>query len=176
MRIDGFVMMPNFSFGNAMTVYSGQNMGAGKIDRIHKGAKQGALMAVLTASVLVAVILIFGRFIAGVFTDTPEVIDMSVRFLRILGFGYIVFSLNMVLWGVIRGAGDAMTPLWAALINTVVIRLPSAYLFVWLLRNTETPEDALFYSMLLGWSTNMLLAFVSYRVGHWKKKGIVRKK
>ena len=175
MRIDGFVMMPNFSFGNAMTVYAGQNMGAGKVDRIHKGAKQGAAMAVATAAALVVVILVFGRHIASFFTDTPEVIDMAVRFLRILGFGYIVFSVNMVMWGIVRGAGDAMTPLWAALINTIVVRLPSAYLFVWLMRNTSTPEDALFYSMLLGWTTNMLLAVISYRMGRWKKKGLVKK-
>ena len=41
MRVDGFAMMPNFSFGTAMTTYAGQNVGAGKYDRVVKGASSG---------------------------------------------------------------------------------------------------------------------------------------
>ena len=37
MRVDGFAMMPNFSFGTAMTTYAGQNVGAGRLDRVEKG-------------------------------------------------------------------------------------------------------------------------------------------
>ncbi len=33
MRVDGFAMMPNFTFGNAMTTYTGQNLGANRMDR-----------------------------------------------------------------------------------------------------------------------------------------------
>jgi Na+-driven multidrug efflux pump len=162
-------MMPNFSFGNAMTVFSGQNVGAGKLDRVSKGTKQCILMAMATALVMVTVILIFGRFIAGAFTQTEEVIVLSVRFLRILGVGYVMFALNMVLWGTIRGAGDAITPMWAALLNTVAVRVPSAYIFVHIF---DKPE-ALFYSLLLGWTTNMLLAVISYRIGKWRTKRII---
>ena len=45
MRVDGFAMMPNFSFGQAMSVYTGQNVGAGKYDRVNKGMKQGLAIA-----------------------------------------------------------------------------------------------------------------------------------
>jgi len=169
MRIDGFVMMPNFSFGNAMTVYTGQNVGAGKMDRVGQGMKQGAIMAAVTATILITVLLIFGRFIAGAFTDTVEVIDMSMRFMRILAVGYIMFSLNMVLWGVIRGAGDAMTPMWAAFINTAFVRVPSAYLLVWWLGTA----DGLFISLLLGWTTNVILAIIAYKRGKWRKRRIM---
>ena len=170
MRVDGFVMMPNFSFGNAMTVYTGQNVGAGKMDRVSLGLKQCIILAVLIAAVMVAVILVFGRAIAGFFTDTPEVIDMSVRMLWLLGGGYIIFAVNMVLWGVIRGAGDAVTPLWASLINTLGIRLPSAYLLVHLMGRPE----ALFISLLLGWVTVTILSIIFYRIGRWRKMGLVK--
>ncbi|MBQ6601762.1 MAG: hypothetical protein IIX36_08975, partial [Clostridia bacterium] len=45
MRVDGFAMMPNFSFGQAMSVYTGQNVGAGKWHRVHKGINQGIYIA-----------------------------------------------------------------------------------------------------------------------------------
>jgi len=170
MRIDGFVMMPNFSFGNAMTVFAGQNMGAGKIDRMRKGMIQCIIMAVGTSVVMVSIILAFGHHIAGFFTDTQAVIDMSMQMLRILAIGYVIFAVNMVIWGIIRGAGDAITPLWGSIINTVGVRLPTAYLFVHLM---GTP-DALFYSLLAGWTSNALIGVVAYRVGKWRKMGLVK--
>jgi putative MATE family efflux protein len=170
MRVDGFVMMPNFSFGNAMTVYAGQNMGAGKLDRISQGTKQCSLMAFGTALIMVAVILLFGSQIAGLFTQTEEVLAMSTWFLQILAVGYLAFSINMVLWGAIRGAGDAITPMWAALINTIVVRVPLAYLLVYLIGEPV----ALIYSLLISWITNMLLAVIAYRIGKWRTKELVK--
>ena len=168
-RVDGFVMMPNFSFGNAMNVYAGQNMGAGKVDRISKGTKQCALLAFGTAFALMVVITIFARQIAGLFTRTEEVLEMSVLFLRVLALGYLTFSVNMVLWGAIRGAGDALTPMWASIINTIVIRVPVAYLLVHIMGEPV----ALMYSLLIAWLTNTILAVVAYRIGKWRTKGIV---
>jgi len=170
MRIDGFVMMPNFSFGNAMTVFAGQNMGAGKIERISQATKQCAILAAGTATILIGAILIFGRYIAGFFTSTQEVISLSQEMLFILAPGYIIFSVAMVAWGTVRGAGDAISPLWASIINTVFIRVPTAYLFVYLM---GTPH-ALMYSLLAGWVGNTLLSLIVYRIGKWRSKGLVQ--
>ena len=119
MRIDGFVMMPIFSFGNAMTVYAGQNVGAGKMDRVDRGLKQCIRISVCTAIVLVTIMLLFGHYIAGAFTETQEVVDLTMRMLWILVPGYFALSAANVLWGVIRGAGDAISPLWASVLNSV---------------------------------------------------------
>jgi len=172
MRIDSFVMMPNFSFGNAATVYTGQNVGADKMDRVVQGTKQCAAMALVTSIVMVGGILVFGRFIAGAFTQTQEVIDLSVLMLRILALGYVSMSVNMVIWGVIRGAGDAISPLWASIINTVIIRVPTAYLFVHFIGRPE----ALMYSLLAGWLTNLAIGLIIFRMGKWRNMGIVKPK
>jgi putative MATE family efflux protein len=176
MKVDGLVMMPNFSFGNAMTVYAGQNMGAQKPERVAQGTKQCIRLALGTAAVLVALILIFGRQIAGWFVPADfehvhELLDLSVRFLRILAVGYLIFSVNTVLWGTIRGAGDAMTPMWAAVANTIFIRIPSAYLLV---RIMGRPE-ALILSLLIGWMTITTFAVISFKVGKWRRSGLVKK-
>jgi putative MATE family efflux protein len=176
MKVDGLVMMPNFSFGNAMTVFAGQNMGAGKPERVAQGTRQCILLALGTAFILVIILLIFGRQIAGWFVPADfvninELLDLSVRFIRILAVGYLAFTVNIVLWGTIRGAGDAMTPMYAAMLNTILIRVPSAFLFVrWLGR-----PEALIYSLLLGWTTNSLMAVAAYRIGKWRKTGLVAK-
>ena len=168
MRIDSIVMMPIFSFGNAITVFAGQNVGACKMERVNQGTKQCAIMAMGTVTVLVAVIMIFVEIIAGAFTRTQEVIDLSSRLLRILAPGFIPFSLSMVLWGVVRGAGDAMSSLWGSAINSIFVRIPVAYLFVHLMGS----PDALMYSLLVAWSTNTVISIIVYRIGKWRTKAI----
>ena len=59
MRVDGFAMMPNLTFGMAMTTYSGQNVGAGNLKRVDIGAKQGTILGVACSTVITAIILIF---------------------------------------------------------------------------------------------------------------------
>ena len=115
MRVDGFAMMPNFSFGTAMTTYAGQNVGAKKHDRINQGAKQGTLIAMGVSAVITGLILIFGKYLMGIFTETEELVDLSMRMMRILAVGYIAMGATQCLSGVMRGAGDTMTPMWISL-------------------------------------------------------------
>ncbi len=105
MRVDGFAMLPNMSFGNAMTTYAGQNVGANKYDRVAKGAKQGLFMGVGTSVVITSLILIFGKPLMGIFTSTSELVDLSYHLMQILAVGYLVMSVTQVLSGVMRGAG-----------------------------------------------------------------------
>ena len=69
MRVDGFAMMPNFSFGQAMSVYTGQNVGAQKFDRVHKGVKQGTLIAVACSTVITCILLFLNKYLFAIFTD-----------------------------------------------------------------------------------------------------------
>ena len=79
MRIDSFAMMPNMTFGVSLTTYSGQNIGAGKMDRVISGTKSGVKIAVLTSVVITGLILLFGKYLARIFTNTPELIEMTEK-------------------------------------------------------------------------------------------------
>ncbi len=127
MRVDGFAMMPNFSFGTAMTTYAGQNVGARRNDRVDRGAKQGTLIAVVTSTVITGMILLFGKLLMGIFTNTPELVDLSRDMMGILAVGYIAMAVTQSLSGVMRGAGDTMTPMWISIATTIAIRVPIAY-------------------------------------------------
>ena len=175
MRVDGFAMMPNFSFGTAMTTYAGQNVGAGKYDRVVKGAKQGTLIAMGTSAAITGLILIFGKFLMGMFTDTAELVNMSNNMMRILAVGYIAMAVTQGLSGVMRGAGDTTTPMWISMITTVAIRVPLAYLLTYLTRSPELPNGAyqcLFVSLLTSWVLGAIITFAAYRRGRWRSKAV----
>ncbi len=173
MRVDGFAMMPNFSFGTAMTTYAGQNVGARKMDRVIKGAKQGTILAVATSTVMTLTILLFGKYLMGIFTDTAELVEQSNYMMRILAVGYIGVAVTQSLSGVMRGAGDTMTPMWISLCTTVLLRVPIAYGISFLTRTAELPygrSECIQISLLLSWLMGALLTFIFYRMGKWKKK------
>ncbi|MCQ4924346.1 MATE family efflux transporter [Tissierella carlieri] len=178
MRVDGFAMMPNFSFGSAMTTYTGQNIGANKIDRVEKGTKDGTMIAVGVSTVITILILIFGRYLMGVFTDTAELVDLSMHMMRILAVGYIAMAVTQSLSGVMRGAGDTVTPMWISLITTVVLRVPVAYGIAYLTRSEAYPTgrpESTFISLLVSWTVGAIITTIFYKKGKWRKKGFANK-
>ena len=175
MRVDGFAMMPNFSFGTAMTTYAGQNVGARRDDRVDAGAKQGTLIAVAVSAVITTLILIFGRSLMGIFTRTPELVELSRRMMGILAVGYIAMAVTQSLSGVMRGAGDTMTPMWISIVTTIFIRVPIAYGISFLTRTPELPhgrQECIFISLLVSWLLGALITFAFYKRGKWKEKAV----
>ena len=176
MRVDGFVMMPNMSFGMAMMTYTGQNVGARKLDRVTQGARQGTLIALVTSAVITGLVVLFGHNIMGLFTTTEELIDISRRMMTLLAAGYVIMAVTQCLSGVLRGAGDTMTPMWVSLITTVVIRVPLAYGLVYLSKTPELPQGdyrGLFLSMLISWFVGAIITFIVYKRGGWKDKAVI---
>ena len=175
MRVDGFAMMPNFSFGTAMTTYSGQNVGARKLDRVKKGAIQGTLIAVGTAAVITSVILLFGRHLMAIFTSTAELVTLSNHMMQILALGYLAMAVTQSLSGVMRGAGDTMTPMWISLITTVAVRVPLAYGIAWFTRTPKMPGGwyaCIWISLLVSWVLGAVITVGFYKWGKWKEKAL----
>ena len=176
MRIDGFVMLPAFSFGSAMTTFAGQNIGAGKMDRVITGARNGTLTAMGVSAVITVLILLFGRSLMGVFTQTAELIDLSYRMMQILSVGYIVMEVTQCLSGIMRGAGDTVTPMWISIITSIALRIPLAYGLVALSKTPELPQGdcaMMYISMLISWTIGAAITFIMYRRGKWKKSAIL---
>lgn len=175
MRVDGFAMMPNFSFGTALTTYAGQNVGAGYYDRVSKGAKQGTWLAVGCSTIITAAILFFGKPLMSVFTDTASLVELSYQLMLILAVGYIAVAVTQSLSGIMRGAGDTMTPMWISLITTVLIRVPVAYGISYLTRTAELPygrQECIQISLLASWVLGAVLTVIFYRFGKWKSKAL----
>lgn len=173
MRVDGFAMLPNFSFGSAMTTYAGQNVGARAYDRVIKGAKQGTIVAVLTTTTLTGLILIFGKQLMGIFTNTTELVELSRNMMGIIAAGYVAMAVTQSLSGVMRGAGDTMTPMWISLFTTVVVRVPVAYGIANLTKSAALPhgrQECIFISLLCSWLIGALVTVIFYVKGRWKKK------
>ena len=148
-------------------------MGALKIGRVRQGTKEGLKIGVSVSVVLVGLIILFGKNLMGLFTNTDEVINVSYEMMCILGIGYIAFAVNQILSGTIRGAGDTMTPMWIALVTTTIIRLPIAYGMAYLTRSEALPTGeprSIYYSLVIAWVLGAILTAIVYKWGRWAKR------
>ena len=173
MRVDGFAMLPNFSFGTAMTTYAGQNIGAKKFDRVTKGAKQGTIMGLGVSAMITATILFFGRPLMSIFTETESLVNLSMNMMKILAVGYLAMAIIQSLSGVMRGAGDTVTPMWISIIMTIVIRVPIAYGLAYITRSSQLPQgrqESVYISLLISWIIGAIMTGIAYRRGKWKEK------
>ncbi len=172
-RVDGFAVMPTFSFGVAMTTFSGQNIGAGKMERLDKGIKQGIKLTLGVAVVMTSLTLIFGGQVMSLFSETEELVRYAWKMMFILAPGYLAFAITQCLSGTMRGAGDTVTPLWISIINTVLIRVPLAYGIAYFTRSIEHPRglpESIFISLAISWVAGSMINFLFYRYGNWRKK------
>ena len=148
-------------------------MGAGKFDRVHQGTKQCGLIAFAFSAAITLILLFLSPILFGFFTETPELIDLATRMIRIMAVGYICISVTQVLGGVMRGAGDTVSPMWISIISTIIIRIPVAYFMAWMTQSPEFPHGkpiALFGSLMFSWVMGMVISIVVYAIGKWKKK------
>ena len=184
MRVDGFAMLPNFTFGLAISTYIGQNIGAGRTDRIRPGEIAVLKLALGCALVLVVALLIWGKNLIGMFINQSNtdpdvyanVMDLGGMALKILSVGYLAMAISQIYGGILRAAGDTMSPMYISIVTTVVFRVPIAYGLAYLTRSPEWEHGhpyALFISLLAAWLIGALLTYLRFRQGKWKNIKLV---
>ena len=177
MRVDGFAMLPNFTFGMATSTFVGQNIGANRLDRVQEGSKAAIKLSMIVAATLTVALLLFGRTMIGWFTETEAILDLGMRQLRILAVGYLAMGAMQVYAGIMRGAGDTMPSMWISLITTLTLRVPVAYIWAHFSKSAQWPNgspDSLYVSLLITWVAGAALNYAWYRRGKWKEKSIIR--
>ncbi len=127
MKVDGFAIMPMMGFGNAITTYVGQNIGAGRHDRVNRGIKITALIAAATSIGIGILLVLFGKYLMLAFGVYENVLEMGVRGLQFIALFYVFMSVQNVLGGAMRGAGDAMTSAVTSIVSTL-FRIPLGYI------------------------------------------------
>ncbi|MBW6490503.1 MAG: MATE family efflux transporter [Lentimicrobium sp.] len=167
-RIDGLAALPAMNFGQALSTYTGQNIGAKRISRVKEGLRATLKMSGLTAIVTSALIMIFRVQLMSLFTNDIGVIEIGARYLLIVSGFYLFFSTMFVVGGVMRGAGDTLIPMFITLFSLWLIRIPLAAILA-----KKMGVDGIWWAIPMAWFMGMTLSFFYYRIGKWKTKAVV---
>ena len=122
-KIEGFAFLPITCFTMALTTFVGQNIGAGKYDRVKKGMGFGIACAMLLAETVGIVCYLFAPQLIAFFNDAPEVVDYGVRHMRTICLFYFLLAFSHCIAAILRGAGRAMVPMAVMLVCWCLIRV-----------------------------------------------------
>ncbi|MBO4668510.1 MAG: MATE family efflux transporter [Lachnospiraceae bacterium] len=106
-KIEQIIQQPYGSLGAALSSYAGQNLGAGKTDRIRKGFFVGVRFVAVFSAIMFLIPKLFGRQIIGIFINDPEAISIGARGLMISSSFYFFLGMIYVCRGTLNGIGDS---------------------------------------------------------------------
>lgn len=166
MRVEQLIHQPFSSLNAALSAFTGQNIGAGKEERVIKGYQQSMKAGVVFAVVLLIVFLLLSKAIVGLFVDEAEVIEIGAAALKISACFYIFLGAIHITRGLLNGAGDVKY----AMINgfaEVGGRIGFAIL---LLNIPGTGYFAVWGTTCLTWLLTGVMSYARYKSGVWKGK------
>lgn len=170
-KIDSITILPMSNMSNAVSTFAGQNIGAGKIERIKKGYKAALIMIGVFCAFAFLVLFIFGKNLIGMFVDSAAnmgVIKIGVQYMRIVSIFYFFMGLMVITNGVLRGSGD-MKFFLASTISNLSIRVIFAYTFAYVIG-----QSAIWWAVPCGWLSASAISCIRYRSGKWKNKSVIQ--
>ncbi len=171
-RIELVVVSTANNFGQALSVFIAQNVGAGKWDRIKVGVRSTILMTLAITIIISTIIFIFCEKLLMIFTTDQLVINEGVDYLKRISPLYCVAVILFVLVNGIRGSGATLVPMIIGAIGQLGIRIPLAYLLVHIFQE----PFGVWYAIPMSWFSGSILISLYYRSGRWKRHVRVKQK
>ena len=168
-RIEQLVQQPYGSLGAAITTYTGQNIGAGKVDRVKKGYRVGFLCVVIFSLIMLIPGQFFGRQIVGIFVQDEAVISIGAKGLAITSWFYFFLGMIYVARSVLNGAGNAVYAMINGLMEVagrVGFAIPLTmipFIGMW----------GVFLTTGLTWALTGIVSMHRYKKGEWAKRVMV---
>ena len=165
LRLLEFAILPAWGLGNAAATLVGQNLGARKPDRAEKSTWAAARINIVFMTVLGVLMIIFAPQIVSWFSTEPEILRYGTSCLRILGIGYPMYAIGMIVIQALNGAGDTRTPSILNFICFWLLQIPLAY---WLATSVGFGPDGVFLAIVIAESILTILAVLIFRRGKWR--------
>ena len=169
MRIDAFAALPAMNFSAALSTFTGQNIGACKMERVKEGLKVTLKMTLIVALTVTTLELLFAEPLLKLFTNEQQVIAIGKQYIYVVAPFYFIFTAMFVLMGLLRGAGDTLFTMFMSLIALWIIRIPVSY---WL--SLKIGSVGIWWGIPIAWTVGSIIAFSYYFKGRWKKKALVK--
>ncbi len=159
-----YIQLPAMAIGAAVSAMTAQNIGAGRWDRIGQITRSGLLFNLLLTGGLVLLVLIADRPALAIFlAPNSPATPIAEHINLVVSWGFILFGMTMVLFGVVRANGAVIAPLLMLAVAMFPVRLGAAFALRPLIG-----EEALWWSFPLGSGALLLMAIGFYRFGGWR--------
>ena len=168
-KIDTIITQAILTLSGALAAFCGQNIGAGRLDRVKKGLRFTMYANIVLGLLTFAAVYLFGDAMMRIFTNDADVIVIGKEYLLIICGFFIVHGALNVYNGALRGAGDTLFPMVTSLVCLWIIRIPLAYyLSSWLGRS------GIWWAIVASITIGLIVTFIYYKTGIWKRRCIIK--
>ena len=160
-KLYGILEIAATSYGYAMITYAGQNLGAGKLDRISSGTRCAVWVSLATSVVIGTVMIVFGRRILGSFlSGTPEEVELALNaaytYLTIMSLCLPILYILHVTRSIVQGMGNTVLPMVSG-IAEFIMRTGGVFLLPALMG-----ENGIFVAEVMAWLGADMILVPSY--------------
>lgn len=163
LKIDGFNILPVLSISMAVTTFTGQNVGANRLDRVKKGMYSSLIMVLVYTAFIGAVLLIFSHQVLGLFTHSAHVITYGQLVMKYFCPYYFLLGILNVLAGTVRGAGKGIPPMIILLFSMCIFRI----LWIKIALPFYSSIDGVFILYPISWLVGAILMIFYTKFGKW---------
>ena len=164
-KIDAFAVMPSFNMALALASFTGQNLGAEKMERVKRGLHYALLIGLSVTLFLCICVMFFAKWAVMLFLSSEIYIKGGMLYIYFVAPSYVIQATMFILNGVIRGAGDTFFSMIATLLTMWVFRIPLAILL-----SSFLGVKGVYLSIGIGFSIGATISFIYYLSGNWAKK------
>lgn len=168
-KLEGFVFIPIICMSMALTTFVSQNMGAGEIGRVKKGALTGSVIGVGAAEIIGVIVFFFAPVLLRMFSSEAEVLAIGSSQARTESLFYCLLALNHCLAGIYRGAGKTTVPMVVMLSSWCLLRIT----YITIIVGVIPVINVIFWAYPLTWSVSVIIFIVYFFKGNWLKMGSV---
>jgi putative MATE family efflux protein len=165
LRLIEFALLPAWGLGNAAATLVGQNLGAEKPERAEQSVWRASKYNAIFMTAVGIVMIVLAPQIVSLFSTEPEVIRYGTSCLRILGVGYPMYAVGMIIIQALNGAGDTTTPSVMNFICFWLLQIPLAY---WLATAAKLGPNGVFLAIVIAETILTAMAVAVFRTGKWR--------
>lgn len=162
-KIEGFGFLPITSFTMALTTFTGQNLGAGQLERAKKGARFGIWTTVILAEIIGVLVFVFAPQLIAAFDSNPEVIRFGIEKARTSALFFFLLAYSHSISALLRGSGKVMIPMAVMLVFWCVVRVTFLTITVPLTHSIQM----VYWVYPLTWLLSSIAFWIYYHRADW---------
>ena len=162
-KLEGFAFLPVTCFTQALSTFVGQNLGAGKHERVKKGVAFGIICCCLCAEMIGVIAYCFAPQFIGFFSETAEAIGYGVQHMRTVSLFYCLLAFSHCIAGIMRGAGKATVPMFTMLACWCLFRISYIFVAVRIVNRLTTVS----FAYPLTWTLSSIVFLIYFLKADW---------
>jgi len=169
-RVTSLIMQPSMGIGAALTAIVGQNMGAGKLDRVVEAFKKATKTTLIIGVIGAIFIFLFSKETVNFFIqskDDPEVITQGITYMKYVAFSMPLMGMFSVLQGIFQGSGNTKYSMAMEISRLWFVRLP---MILWFKYFTSFGSSGIWFSMSFSNLIVCIYGYWIYRRNGWRNR------